>query len=97
MAGDKDLDNILASIRRIVVEDPVTVLDLVEPEPAPGTPNALKFVAVPENAEGLTLDALVRSMIEPLLEPAIKRWLDANLPEIVEAATSAEIKRLTGN
>lgn len=93
MAGDKDLDNILASIRRIVVEDPVTVLDLVEPEAAP----ALKFVAVPDHAGAMTLDALVRSMIEPLLEPAIKRWLDANLPEIVEAATSAEIKRLTGN
>ena len=93
MAGDKDLDNILASIRRIVVEDPVTVLDLVEPEAT----TALKFVAVPENADGLSLESLVRSMIEPLLEPAIKRWLDANLPEIVEAATSAEIKRLTGN
>jgi cell pole-organizing protein PopZ len=95
MAGDKDLDNILASIRRIVVEDPVTVLDLVTPEPA--TANALKFVAVPDHAETMTLDALVRSMIEPLLEPAIKRWLDAHLPEIVEAATHAEIKRLTGN
>ena len=97
MAGDKELDSILASIRRIVVEDPVTVLDLVEPETTPGGPSALKFVAVPDHADTLSLESLVRSMIEPLLEPAIKRWLDAHLPEIVEAATNAEIKRLTGN
>ena len=43
-------------------------------------------------ADGITLEALVRSMLAPML----KEWLDAHLPEIVETATHAEIRRLTG-
>ena len=38
------------------------------------------------------IDATVRNTLTPLL----KAWLDAHLPEIVEAAVHAEIKRLTG-
>ena len=38
------------------------------------------------------IDATVRDTLTPLL----KAWLDAHLPEIVEAAVHAEIKRLTG-
>jgi len=41
----------------------------------------------------LTVNQLVRS----LLEPQLKAWLDANLPEMVERLTSAEIARLTGH
>ncbi len=36
-------------------------------------------------------DAIVREMLAPLL----KAWLDAHLPEIVEAAVHAEIRRRT--
>lgn len=43
-------------------------------------------------ADGITLEALVRSMLAPML----KEWLDAHLPEIVETATHVEIRRLTG-
>jgi cell pole-organizing protein PopZ len=39
-----------------------------------------------------TLDSLMRSLLEPMLQ----RWLDANLPEIVEKVAQAEIRRLTG-
>lgn len=38
------------------------------------------------------LDATVRAELAPLL----KAWLDAHLPEIVETAVHAEIRRLTG-
>ena len=39
-----------------------------------------------------TLEGLVREMLRPML----KEWLDANLPEIVEAMVSREIGRITG-
>ena len=50
--------------------------------------------AVPHAVPALPaeIDAMTREMLAPLL----KAWLDANLPEIVEAATRAEIRRLTG-
>ncbi len=38
------------------------------------------------------LDGDVRTLLAPLL----KTWLDAHLPEIVETAVHAEIRRLTG-
>lgn len=39
-----------------------------------------------------TLEGMVREMLRPML----KEWLDANLPEIVEAMVSREISRITG-
>lgn len=39
-----------------------------------------------------TLEGLVREMLRPML----KEWLDAHLPEIVEAMVSREIGRITG-
>ncbi len=43
--------------------------------------------------DGMTLDGLMRGMLQPML----KHWLDANLPEIVEKVAQAEIRRLTGH
>lgn len=59
----------------------------IAPAPAPDAP------APNAPAAALTLEGLVRSMLEPLL----KAWLDANMPEIVEKQAQAEIKRLTGH
>jgi cell pole-organizing protein PopZ len=44
------------------------------------------------NAGALTLDALVREMLRPML----KDWLDAHLPDIVDQVVAREIARLTG-
>lgn len=44
------------------------------------------------DAGSMTLDALVREMLRPML----KDWLDANLPDIVDQVVSREIARLTG-
>ncbi|WP_374599472.1 DUF2497 domain-containing protein [Sphingosinicella sp.] len=38
-----------------------------------------------------TLEGLVREMLQPML----KGWLDANLPEIVEQMVAREIARIT--
>jgi uncharacterized protein len=111
MAADKDLNDILASIRKIVVETPATgsgdvalapdedevatSVSATPPAPAPAPAPALTLAAVSE-PHGPTLESTVREMLQPML----KAWLDANLPRIVadavDTATSAEIRRLTG-
>lgn len=134
--SDKDpsMEEILASIRRIITEEdgnptpegtvsvpePHTapdesfmapmgdVLELTEPLPEPVSGptlvsattaavasqslSALSSLAV-RDYEGAdkTLETLVREMLQPML----KQWLDANLPEIVERMVSREIQRIT--
>ncbi len=90
------LDAILASIRARVLEpdndDDKVVLPPVPalaPAPAPVSPANATLPAI---STGMTLDELMRSM----LEPQIKAWLDANMAEIVEKLAREEIKRLTG-
>lgn len=128
------MEEILASIRRIITEDDGNpppegtltvpepqlspevafgtpaeeVLELTEPlpEPVSGPPllsevtatvasqslSALSTLAV-RGYEGSdkTLEALIRELLQPML----KQWLDANLPEIVERLVSREIQRIT--
>jgi cell pole-organizing protein PopZ len=45
-------------------------------------------IAMPRN--GVTLEDVVRDLLRPLL----KDWLDANLPEIVQAAVAEEVERI---
>ncbi len=52
-----------------------------------------KDTATPANViSDMTVDALVRDALRPLL----KDWLDANLPDIVESMVAKEISRITG-
>lgn len=87
-ATPPSIEDVMASIRRIVDAGPVQgegTASATEAPPPPTPP------PLPPLAGGATVDAFLRSMLEPML----KAWLDANLPEIVEAATHAEIRRLT--
>lgn len=90
-----DIDAILASIRSRMTdaEDGGAQHEDASPEPAqpPAAANTPDIGAASVPA-GLTLEALIRSMLEPMLQ----NWLDANMPEIVERLAQAEIKRLTG-
>ncbi|HWJ69836.1 MAG TPA: DUF2497 domain-containing protein [Sphingobium sp.] len=45
-----------------------------------------------DDGQSNTLEGLVREMLRPVL----KEWLDANLPELVEAMVKREIDRITG-
>jgi len=101
MTQDKNLDDILASIRKIVVEDgpAATVIAddideaLLDPDfdslPLTGIGETKATLAAPEVTD---IDATARALLKPMLQA----WLDANLPEIVEAAVAVEIRRLTG-
>jgi len=51
-----------------------------------------RMVVKPEVAGSDTLEGLVRELLKPML----RDWLDANLPQIVEAMVSREITRITG-
>jgi uncharacterized protein len=50
------------------------------------------LIVKPEVHGSDTLEGLVREMIRPML----KEWLDARLPEIVEAMVAKEISRISG-
>ena len=99
-------DDILASIRAAMTE-PAEVAPIEPHESAEGAPELREVGAATAVAQaalaalptlggtqltGTTLDALMRSLLEPML----KAWLDAHLPEIVEGVARAEIARLTG-
>lgn len=96
------LEDILASIRRVIANedsapDPSEeVLELTpamaasEPPPASSQPLSDMQVRGYEGSQ-TTLEALVREMLQPML----KEWLDANLPELVETIVTREVARIT--
>ena len=92
-----DLDAILESIRQRIV-DPSALSSKAPPEmppspPAPPVARAGRLLDAPVvDASGVTVEALVTAVLEPLL----RQWLDANMPEIAERVAQAEILRLTG-
>lgn len=92
----------------IVPAEEDDILELGE-EPAPATPAkglvsgkaakaskaalaALDSVRIDPNAAANTMDGLVREMMQPML----KEWLDANLPELVERVVAREVARIIG-
>jgi uncharacterized protein len=85
------IDAILESIRARVsgeVETPV----LPEPKAVPVEEPEIDLGLVSLEKSTMTLDTLIRHMLEPMLQ----RWLDQNLPEIVERVAQAEIRRISG-
>ncbi len=72
---------------------PETILSVESEVAARHSLSALSSMVVkPAEGGDNTLDALVRSMLRPML----KEWLDAQLPEMVEAMVAKEIARITG-
>ena len=55
-----------------------------KPEPVAAAPQDMPFVS------GNTVEAMVQAMLRPML----KDWLDANLPGIVEAQVRKEVERI---
>ena len=85
-----DFDAILESIRarvggEVAAEAPPPIPALRE-KPA-------RLVAASLPGAGVTVEALLSALLEPML----RQWIDANLPEICERVAQAEIRRLTGS
>jgi hypothetical protein len=79
---------------------PVSINDAPEPivsaQAAAASRGALdmlsRLMVKPEPGSDGSLEGLVRELLRPML----RDWLDANLPELVEAMVAREIKRITG-
>ena len=89
-----NIDAILSSIRARMTEEVAPPRDAVPPVIATSIPPRLNLASIGAVTIGepTTLESMMRSMLEPML----KQWLDANMPEIVERLAQAEIRRLTG-
>lgn len=83
-----------------VVTPPVAtaapVASIVSDETSAASRNALQalsaLVVKPDITGSDTLEGMVREMLRPML----KEWLDARLPEIVEALVAKEVARISG-
>lgn len=88
---DPALAAILDSIRATVGGETAAPLpaeapaDVLPPAPAPRAAGPL---AAPSPS--------VEEFVADLLRPQLQAWLDAHLPEMVQAAVDAEVRRLTG-
>lgn len=72
---------------------PETILSVESEVAARHSLSALSSMIVsPETGESNTLEGLVQAMLRPML----KEWLDANLPQLVEKMVAKEISRITG-
>ena len=93
-----NIDAILASIRSRMSDDgafipePLPREDITPPAPVAVAAAPLPDLGTVSLGGTTTIDSLVRAMLEPML----KVWLDANMPEIVERMAQDEINRLTG-
>lgn len=105
MDKDPSIEDILASIRRIINEDEPPPAALTRPEPAAppevaSPEDVLELVepiaAAPAAAPGLTgVEATLEAMVREMLKPMLRDWLDTNLPDIVRAAVASEITRIS--
>ena len=70
--------------------------EMVSPDASAATRSAFEslsaLIVKPEAHSGDTLEGMVREMLRPMM----KEWLDARLPEIVEAMVAKEISRISG-
>ncbi len=87
-----NIDAILSSIRSRMTEESQAAAPEAPPAPVEAPAPVMENVGGVTIGEPTTLEDLIRAMLEPLL----KHWLDANMPEIVERVAQAEIRRLTG-
>ena len=70
--------------------------EMVSPDASAATRSAFEslsaLIVKPEAHSGDTLEGMVREMLRPMM----KEWLDARLPELVEAMVAKEISRISG-
>jgi hypothetical protein len=79
--------------------EPVKIEPIVSQQTAVASRGSLealsRMIVKPEGTAGTdnTLESLVREMLRPML----REWLDARLPDMVEAMVAREIQRITGS
>lgn len=107
--GEPEVDEVLELRELAPEEEPVaepvasseSLVSANAAEASRGSLDALtRMIARPEIEQapasptsGQTMDAFVAELLRPLL----REWLDAHLPDMVEAMVAKEIARITGN
>lgn len=89
------LNEMLAKISSSIAE---------EKSPAPRLPAGVTALERPDGRREPHFDAgppragarTLEDVVSDLLRPMLQRWLDDNLPRLVEATVRAELARLTG-
>jgi uncharacterized protein len=91
-------DASIAPVADVAAVKPVvdTSAEIISPVATAATRTAFEslsaLIVKPEIHGSDTLEGMVREMIRPML----KEWLDARLPEVVEAMVAKEISRISG-
>lgn len=90
-------DASIAPVADVAAPTPVdTSAEIISPVATAATRSAFEslsaLIVKPEVHGSDTLEGMVREMIRPML----KEWLDARLPEVVEAMVAKEISRISG-
>ena len=86
-------ENIARAARRLNLRHVVLTCSTRDDLPDGGAEQFAKCVrAIRAACPGTTVEALFTALLEPML----RQWIDANLPEICERVAQAEIRRLTG-
>jgi uncharacterized protein len=75
-----------------VVDDAEIVSDTTAAASRTALSSLSRLIVKPEVEGSDTLEGVVREMLRPML----KEWLDANLPQLVEAMVAKEIARISG-
>ena len=102
------MEEILASIRRIISEEEAAAQAATSDGAGQSAPsvdfteileltNALPPEATAPSAVASRGDIGLEALVRSLLEPHLKAWLDAHLPQIVEKMVAAEIARIAQN
>lgn len=69
---------------------------LLSPAAADATRGALQSLSKLMVKSEAPSDGTVEGLIRDMLRPMLREWLDANLPELVEAMVAREIARISG-
>ena len=70
---------------------------LVSDAAARASRRSLAALAMSLSKPGPDGESRIDELVRDLLRPMLKKWLDANLPAIVDAKVAAEIARISGS
>ena len=108
MSNDPSMEDILASIRRIINEDAPPPPPLarstppVEPAPPPADEEEVldlvepEAPAAPSPVAGTPVGSgkTIEDLVREMLAPILRQWLDENLPDLVREQVASEISRI---
>lgn len=107
---DAPVEETLASIRRVISEERTTAARRAAERPRAGAASGILELTREIRDDGAVVDIVTGEMlraapgggraledlVEEAVEPAVLRWLDGNLPALVERLVAREVARQAG-